>query len=356
MDFEPDYRNMEAAARNRRPPRLPVYEHLINVESMEGILGRKFGALWRGTEADRLEFFRHYCGFFREMTYDTVSFEVCVTSILPGGGALLGERPGPIQSRRDFDAYPWKDLPRLFWQRATPCFDALAATLPSGMKAVGGIGNGLFEISEDLVGFQNLCYLQADDPELFAEVYRRIGDLLVDLWTTFLQRHSRSFVICRIGDDMGFKTGTLLAPSTLIDHVVPQYRRVIRVIHDAGFPFLFHSCGCIFDLMKPLIEAGIDGKHSNEDVIAPFDQWIDRYGDRIGFFGGIDTDRLCRMPPDRVYEFVVEEGTRFRRKARGYALGSGNSIPGYVPRDGYLAMIRAAQEIRRREAKGRHHV
>ena len=27
--------------------------------------------------------------------------------------------------------------------------------------------------------------------------------------------------------------------------------------------------------------------------IAPFAQWIERYNDRIGLFGGIDVDLLC---------------------------------------------------------------
>ena len=31
-------------------------------------------------------------------------------------------------------------------------------------------GNGIFEISEDLVGFERLAYVQADEPELFAIV------------------------------------------------------------------------------------------------------------------------------------------------------------------------------------------
>lgn len=38
------------------------------------------------------------------------------------------------------------------------------------------------------------------------------------------------------------------------------------------------------------------------------------------------------------------------KSARGYALGSGNSIPDYVPTENYLAMIRAAQALRQGEA------
>ena len=349
MEFQPDYRHVLEVMANRRPARLPLYEHAINVPSMENILGRPFGALAGGDAADRKRFFEHYSDFFRQMGYDVVSFEVCVCGILPGGGALVGERPGVIQTRADFEKYPWAELPRLFRERAYPQFDLFHATLPAGMKGVGGVGNGIFEISEDLVGFQHLCYMQADDPELFAALYQRIADTLLILWTDFLKHYADDYAVCRIGDDLGYKTGTLLAPGTVKQHVIPHYRRLIAAIHAAGKPYLQHSCGCIFEVMEDWIAAGINGKHSNEDEIAPFDEWIRRYGDRIALFGGIDTDRLCRMKPDDLRAFVIEEGTRFRRLARGFALGSGNSIPAYVPPTGYLAMVEAVREIRRRE-------
>lgn len=349
MSFDPDYRHIREVMANRRPKRLPIYEHLINVGSMEAILGRSFADLSQGNPHDRQQFFDLYCGFYRAMGYDTVSFEVCVNAILPGGGALMGERPGVIQNREDFERYPWDDLPSIFREHAYPQFDMLHRALPAGMKAVGGVGNGVFEISEDLVGFEQLCYLQVDDPPLFADLYRRIGDLLVTLWNGFLASYAEDYAVCRIGDDLGYKTGTLLAPRTVKTHVIPQYRRVISLIHGANKPYLQHSCGCVFEVMDDWIDAGIDAKHSNEDEIARFDEWIRRYGDRIALFGGIDTDRLCRMTPQDIFDFVREEGARFRRLANGFALGSGNSIPDYVPKEGYLAMIEAARAIRQDE-------
>ena len=348
MDFQPNYHNMEAVARNQRPERLPLYEHLINYESMEQIANFEFPNYNSRNLSDRRRYFELYCDFYRSMTYDTVSYEDCVCSMLPGGGAILGKCEGPIQNRADFEGYPWSDLPKIFWQDAAPHFEMLREVMPAGMKLVGGIGNGVFEISEDLVGFEQLCYMQVDDPDLFRDIYFRIGNLLVTLWSQLLDKFGDLFAVCRSGDDMGFKTSTLIAPQALIQNVVPQYRRIIDVIHKAGKPYLLHSCGCIFEIMEALIDAGIDAKHSNEDVISPFDEWIHRYGDRIGLLGGIDTDRLCRMKPDDIFQFVMEEGERFRRITKGYALGSGNSIPAYVPPEGYLAMVQAVQELRQR--------
>lgn len=350
-DFQPDYRHMLAVLANQRPARLPVYEHIVNIGSIEKVLNHSFADLHTGGAADQREFFRQYCRFWQEMTYDTVSFEVCITEILPGGGALYGGRPGPIQTRADFERYPWEALEDYFWAHARPQFDLLRQVLPAGMKALGGVGNGAFEISEDLVGYQYLAYMQADDPELFADVYNRIGDLMAALWRRLLQDYSDVFCICRMGDDLGFKTGTLVSPRTLRQHVLPQYKKVLDQVKAAGKPFLYHSCGKIFAIMDDVIGLGINAKHSNEDIIAPFDEWIERYGERIGLCGGIDVDLLCQKSSAEITADVIEKGTRFRAAAHGYALGSGNSIPEYVPTDGYLAMIEAAQKIREMDAK-----
>ncbi len=83
-----------------------------------------------------------------------------------------------------------------------------------------------------------------------------------------------------------------------------------------------------------------------DDVIAPYEEWITRYGDRIGLLGGIDVDLLCQNEAEDVFEIVLQRGMQYRSMANGYALGSGNSIPDYVPVDGYLAMVQAAQRIR----------
>ena len=110
--------------------------------------------------------------------------------------------------------------------------------------------------------------------------------------------------------------------------------------------FLLHSCGSIFAVMDDLIDsAGIDAKHSNEDSIAPFSVWIERYGERIGNFAGVDADVLCQSSPDEIAEYV---GRIFamRDETRGLAIGSGNSIPDYIPIAGYTPMVDTVRTLR----------
>ncbi len=344
-----DYRYMLDVLANRRPARLPVYEHAIDPTIMEKVLNRSFTGLAAGDQADIDEYYRNVCAFWQAMGYDTVSFECGIVGILPDTGAIYGGRPGPIQTREDFERYPWDEVPALFWKTCEPHYRALATAMPAGMKAIGGVGYGVFEISEDLVGFERLPYMMVDDPELFARLYHRIGDLMTTIWSRCLAEFGDTFAICRMGDDLGFRSSTLVSPRLIRQHVFPQYQRIIGIIKAAGKPFLWHSCGKIFSVMDDAIALGINAKHSNEDAIAPFEDWITRYGDRIGLLGGIDVDILCQKPPGEVFDIVYERGCKYRSLAKGYALGSGNSIPHYVPVEGYLAMIEAARKIRETE-------
>jgi uroporphyrinogen decarboxylase len=92
-------------------------------------------------------------------------------------------------------------------------------------------------------------------------------------------------------------------------------------------------------------EAKIDAKHSNEDEIAEFPVWVERYGSEIGNFGGLDTDTLCRCSRSEIRERTNELLGRCKKRG-GIAFGSGNSIPDYVPADHYLEMVNTVREYR----------
>ena len=341
--FEPDYRNLVQAARNQRPGRFPLYEHIVSEAVMEKVMGTRFAGLAGGRESDRREYLRWYVRFFREMGYDTVSFERLVSAIMPGSGALYAHAPGCIHTREECERYPWHELPDRFFAAYDLDYRLLAEELPPGMKAVGGPGNGVFECVQDLVGYERLCYLAADDPGLYGELFTRVGGALAEIWRRFLPRFGGAYAVCRMGDDLGFRSATLISPEDIRRHILPQYRQIVALAHGYGKPFLLHSCGNIFAVMEDIIATGIDAKHSNEDAIAPFSVWLERYGGRLGNFGGVDTDVLCQLPEPEIRRYVRAVAEDARGFA-GVAFGSGNSIPDYVPPEGYLAMV---EEIRR---------
>ncbi len=344
--FTPDYKNIELSARNIEAPRLPLYEHIICTELMETLLGRKFGGLLWGNYDDKVEFFRNYCEFFSMAGYDAPSFECCIGGALINGGALGGHKEGAIKDMDDFNRYPWDEIEDRYFNFYSDFFRALAEALPAGMKAVGGVGNGVFECVQDLTGYINLCFISADDPELYELLFKKIGELMKNIWARFLaQPYSDAFCVMRFGDDLGYKNNTMLSAEDIRRLVVPAYKNVIDLVHGAGKTFLLHSCGNIFGVMDDLIAAGIDAKHSNEDEIARFPVWVERYGDKIGNFGGIDTDAVCRLSYPEMKEYILEVIAKCTGHG-GFAFSSGNSIPGYVPVNGFLYMNRIVREYR----------
>jgi uroporphyrinogen decarboxylase len=296
--------------------------------------------------------FSQYWDFWRQMGYDTASIEFLVTDILPGGGALGRHQPGAIKSREDFDRYPWDSLEDAFFERYAPYIKNLTDTCPPGMKAVGGVGNGVFECVQDVVGYIDLCFIREDDEDLYRDLFRAMGEVHYRIWRRFLAEFSDAYCVLRFGDDLGFNKMTLISPEDIKRHIIPQYRRITDLVHDTGRPFLLHSCGNLFEVFDDIIsEANIDAKHSNEDAIAHFSIWVDRYGARIGNFGGIDTDVLCRSTPEFIRDYVLDCLEKVKGKG-GIAFSSGNSIPDYVPTEGYLAMIDTVRKWRGDRALG----
>lgn len=346
-NFIPDYKNIENAAKNLPSARIPLYEHLIAASFVERVTGDNFAHLGGGSYEDKLKFFQKYNAFWRDMGYDTVSWECCIGGILPGGGALGGHKKGVIQTREDFDAYPWDSLCDRYFTAYSDDFKALRETMPEGMRAVGGVGNGVFECVQDLVGLTDLCYMKLDDEELYNDIFQKVGEMIAGIWRQFLPEFGDSYCVCRFGDDLGFKSATLLHEDDVRELIVPQYKRIVEVVHQANKPFLLHSCGCIFNVMEDIIrEAKIDAKHSNEDAISPYSDWIEKYGDRIGNFGGLDTDALCDINPCDIVEYSTKVYEVCAGKGHGVAIGSGNSIPDYVSETKYKKAIETLRRLR----------
>ena len=346
-DFIPNYQNIVNAAKNIEPERVPLYEHIISFEVIEKILDTHFAHLYESNDiSDIRKFFKNYCRFFIEMGYDTVSWEICIGPAMPESGALYAHKPGVIKNRKDFENYPWDKVEEIYFEKQSMYFEILREQIPENMKAIGGPGNGVFECVQDLVGYERLCILSHDEPELYHDLFKKVGDTNYNIWKRFLEQFGDIYAVCRFGDDLGYRSSTLLPPDDIRANIIPQYKRIIDLVHSHDKSFLFHCCGAIFDIMDDIINvAGIDAKHSNEDIIAPFSVWLDKYSDRIGNFGGVDMDILCQLSPKEVERYTnnVLDGIAGHG---GIAIGSGNSIPDYIPVEGYMAMINTIRKWR----------
>jgi len=203
---------------------------------------------------------------------------------------------------------------------------------------------GVLENAIGLVGFQNLCIMIYDDPLLVSDLFEAIGSRFVE----YYRIAARYDVVCACtsNDDWGFKSQTMLSPADMRRYVFPWHKRIVEVIHAAGKPVLLHSCGFFDEIIEDVIEdMKYDARHSYEDTICPVEDAYERFQGRIAILGGIDVDFVIRHTPEEVY---ARSAAMLERAATrgGYALGTGNSVPDYVPDDHYFAMIRAAHDGR----------
>lgn len=244
-----------------------------------------------------------------------------------------------IFDRKSFEAYPWPNPDEADYSR----LETLSAELPEGMKLIVHSPDGILENVVRLVGFENLCFMLADDPDLAKDLFDAVGSRMLRYYELCAPYDSVGALISN--DDWGFKTQTMLSVDDLRRFVFPWYKKIVEVAHKAGKPAILHSCGQLEKVMDDIIDdMKFDAKHSFEDGILPVERAYEKWGGRISILGGMDVDFLCRSRPEDIYNraAAILEKTKMQG---GYALGSGNSIPDYVPVEAYFAMISAVWDL-----------
>lgn len=355
---DPDFSRLRTVLlRQGEPDRIPFYELFADKEIMEAVLGQSLPDLGTAEAGEREEYWKAVIQFYYQLGYDYVPVDVQID--LPRDNILLGEdtaglaRPerdwqdehhGVIETRRDFERYPWPEP----LQADVSDIEWVAQNLPPGMKVIGQ-SSGVLENVMWLMGYEPFSYALADDPELIADMFEQIG-------TLFVAAHRKMAAIKGVGalclgDDMGFKTGTLIAPDLLRQYVFPWQKRIVEAAHDHNLPMILHSCGNLNAIMDDLIDSvGIDAKHSYEDVILPITEAKRLWGDRVAVLGGVDVNLLTQGSEQQV-RARVREIMRVCAPGGGFALGTGNSVANYIPVKNYLTMLDEGGKMIRESAK-----
>jgi len=246
----------------------------------------------------------------------------------------------------------WEDFERIDWAGIAPdwsILDDVARHLPQGMKVT--IGSTVFEmILERFLGYEDLFMLSVDNPDLVAKIFETWGQKVYEAYEKAIGDPSVGAIFH--ADDLGYKTGTMLSPSFLRQHVFPWFRRYAELAHKHGKTYWYHCCGNVLEVMDDLLDdVGIDAFHSFQDVIITIPQFVKRYGHRVAALGGIDMDKLARLDETQLRSYVRD--TLSQCMPGRFALGSGNTIANYIPPGNYLAMLQEGYNWRARPQGGR---
>jgi len=147
-----------------------------------------------------------------------------------------------------------------------------------------------------------------------------------------------------IGEDIAFRSGSMIRVDWLERHYFPRLARVIDALHARDLKVVFHSDGNLNGLMDGLVGAGIDGLNPIE-IVAGMDlaDLHRRYPDLV-FLGGIDVSHLLPFgTPAQIKDAVVKavEDTEGQ-----ILVGSSTEVFDIVPLENFLAMREAAMDYR----------
>ncbi|MBM3242024.1 uroporphyrinogen-III decarboxylase-like protein [Candidatus Poribacteria bacterium] len=348
IKIEPDYEALKANLLRKGTPARVHYMELFEDYEIKLAVNKLFG-VW-----DSIDENDPYCHWKREIEmqrflgYDCVAGGVAWSGFprdtIPVEDANIvkdqkrqarnwtDEHRGPIGNWEDFEKYPWPDPKSI----RTDGLEWLAKNLPDGMGIYAGC-HSVFEQVTWLFGYETLCMSLYDQPDLVDAMFERIGSLLYEVAKVLVQMDKVDIIFG--GDDMGFKTATMISAQALIEKSFPWHKKMAAIAHEHGKIYILHSCGNLDEVMEALIEdVKIDGRHSFEDEIEPVTQAKRKYGDRIALLGGIDVNFLCLANEPEIRQ-RVRDTLDVCMPGGGYCLGSGNSVTNYIPVENYLIML-----------------
>lgn len=331
---KPNFNNLLKVLEQKSPDRPTLFEFFLNEKLYQKLAGKIYN-----NPDNELERISYLITAFKNAGYDYTTASVTGFNF-PAANQHKEETisindAGLIKDKNSFKKYSWPDPDKADYS----ILDRVI--LPEGMKLIIHGPMGVLENVVKIVGYENLCYLTIDQPELVQNIFNEVGSRLLRYYENCLSYNSVGAIIGN--DDWGFNTQTMISPEDMKKYVFPWHKKIVNKAHQANKPAILHSCGNLENIMDIIIDdLKYDGKHSFEDNIIPVEKAYERWGNRIAILGGIDLNFICTASPIQ----ITERSLNMLKKADGkgsYALGTGNSVPEYVPEENYFAMIKAVK-------------
>jgi uroporphyrinogen decarboxylase len=333
---QPDKRRLLAVFNRELPDRVPNYEVLVDNPTLSTIMGRQIAGGHTLANIDP----RDYMEFVTKIGQDVVGMCFydhpwrCYDA--DGSAKPLDFR---ITSRADLDRAFVSSLDHL---------EERFALLDRYVQAVEGTDIGLFVLLGSFLtdtytrvfGFENFMYMLYDDRDLIEEVLEAYTDYYVAIARRVATYPLTFFYV---GDDLAYKTSTLIHPDLLRAMWVPRMQRIFQPALDRGLPILFHSDGNIEALIPDLLEMGICALNPIEPYGMDIRQIKARYGQDLTLVGNLDVGgALSSGTPDEVrveaQQLIDDVG-----RDGGFVLASCHSITSNVLPGNFLAMVDTAQ-------------
>ena len=187
------------------------------------------------------------------------------------------------------------------------------------------------------------------DPDFALALMEKVADIQFKRHTCFLEQVGPYIDVIMISDDMGIQDGLLISPDLYRKMVKPIHKRYVQHIKErTEAKVVMHTCGSILDLVEDYIEIGVDVLNPMQVSAAGMSpqNLKQRFGGRMAFWGGIDTQNLLpHGQPDDVRQ-AVRHTLQVMGLDGGYILGAVHNVQDDVPPENVWAMLDEAAKYR----------
>ena len=203
---------------------------------------------------------------------------------------------------------------------------------------------GIFESAWALYGLDKFLIDLYDRPEIPCAIMDCYTDLMISNVQNLMKESQGLIDIVYTYDDVAVQNSLMMSPLMWRKYIMPRHMRLNQVIKSYNLKILYHSCGAIYPLIKPLVEElGIDVLNPLQPRAALMDmQKIKKeFGEKIAFHGGIDLQQtMAHGTPDDVQSEVASRITVLGKKG-GYICTTAHYIQADTPLENVIALYTA---------------
>jgi len=247
----------------------------------------------------------------------------------------------------DLDHYPWPDP-------LDPGYTRGLAEEVKGLyenteyALVGNSGfKSFWELGYMLRGYDQFLMDLIINPGFVSALMSKLLEINIAGTGRFLDVVGPYIQVIRTADDLATQTGLLMSPQTyrkLIKPVYKKYYDFIRSKTDAKI--FYHSCGNVIELLNDLIEIGLDVINPVQvSAMGDTAELKSRFGERLVFWGGIDTQWVMPRGTKKDVEAEVKRRIHDLGPGGGYVVAAVHNIQPDVPPQNIIAMAEATRKF-----------
>ncbi len=185
-----------------------------------------------------------------------------------------------------------------------------------------------------------LCYLKSE-PDIAKAAINKITDYWVKTLEWNIQASEGRLVMIENCNDFGTQRGMFISPEDFREFFAPPLKRIYDTAKKYDLLMMQHSCGSICPIIPDFIEMGADILNPIQISAAGMElpELVKKYGDKITFYGGLDTQYLLPQGPESRIEQVTRDTISSFSKSGGFILSGSQGLMNDIPYSHALAML-----------------